>query len=174
MQSAHTAAAPPPPPPKIYARLPLCKHCRANAGVDYVSLKRQFIAALYAYHTAKRVLALVDRRMAGLPFRARRRRLGPVYTTGKTWERLCSDAAGTSWYEYFTAAVAAAEYAMTRTCCCLGCQFAARMERARIAVAFGEAVKGRGERGAFEEGVEILLDDAARVAELMMQAGETI
>lgn len=126
-------------------------------------------------HTAKRVLALMQQRLAGLPFRARRRRPGPVYTT---WEHLCDDAddaaVGTSWYEFFGAAVATAEYAMTRTCSCLGCQFAARMQRARVAVAFGEAVKGRGVRGAFEEGVEILLDDAARVAELMMQAGETI
>lgn len=141
--------------------------------IDYVSLKRQFIAALFAYHTAKRVIEVADRRLAGLPFGCR---FTPVYTArdGKMWDELSGEFGWINWHRYFTGVVKAAEYSMTKTCSCLGCQFETRMKLARLAVALGEAVKGRGERGLFEEGVEMLLDDAARVAELMIEAGETI
>lgn len=90
------------------------------------------------------------------------------------WAGLARESGWINWHVYFVDAVKAAEYAMTRTCSCLGCQFESRMGKARMAVALGEAVKGRGERGVFEEGVEALLDDAARVAELMVEVGEVI
>lgn len=90
------------------------------------------------------------------------------------WTELAGEMGWINWHVYFVDVVKVAEYAMTRTCSCLGCQFESRMRQARMAVALGEAVKGRGVRGVFEEGVEMLLDDAARVAELMVEAGEVV
>lgn len=90
------------------------------------------------------------------------------------WAELVGESGWVNWHVYFVGVVKAAEYAMTRTCSCLGCQFGRRMGQARMAVVLGEVVKGRGERGEFGEGVEMLLDDAARVAEVMVEAGEVV
>lgn len=104
-------------------------------------------------------------------------RLKPVYTVndGNKWEELSSEFGWINWHQFFRDAVKVAEYSMTRTPCCFGCQFVDRMEKARLAIALGEAVKGRrGERGRFEEGVEVLLDDGVRFEGRMIESGETV